>query len=154
MRAKHIAWVVAVLLSGVVVVLVARQAPSVRSTSKELAEVISGIEKLKSDPDIEFTGSQQYDWEASIVGGKFDKLRDLLGLQKPKYPLEVFVLSFRDSKGRFLLQYITSRDGLFRLEVFTDARFEDPSLATMDLVRKCLPTARVSKVNFPNGWCD
>ena len=144
MRAKYIAWILAVLLIAAVAMLVVRRTPSM-----SLSEVNSGIEKLKTAPDIEFTGSKEYAWKPHLKAGRLDELRNLLRLPKKNHPLKAQILSFRDSKGRFFVHYFTSRDGMFRVEVFTDSRFEGPSPATMDLVRKCLPTARVSKVKLP-----
>ena len=146
MRAKHIAWILAVLLIAAGAVLVVSESPSGKSTSMELAEVISGIEILKGSPDIEFIGNHQDDCLMTRAGGKLDRVRNWFRLPKRYVPLEMQVFSFRDSQGRFLVQYYTTRDGLFfGVEVVLDAGSQAPSTNTMKLVRKCLPKASIRK---------
>ncbi len=146
MRAKHIAWILAALLIAAGAVLVVSEFSSGKSTSMELAEVISGIEILKGNPDIEFIRSHQDECLMTRPGGKLDRVRNWLRLPKRYVPLEVQVFSFRDSQGRFLVKYYTTRDGLFfQVEVVLDVGSQAPSANTMKLVRKCLPKASIRK---------
>jgi hypothetical protein len=150
MRAKHIVWTLAALLIAAGFVLVAAsESRSGKSSSKDLAEVLSGIEKLKSNPDIELTGSTQDQWFATRNGGKLDRVRKWLRLPPRYYPLEVQILSFRDSEGRFIVQYTTSKKGLFSVEVYLDEGSHCPSSSTIKLVRKCLPKAGFHKGTLP-----
>lgn len=143
MRAKHIAWVVAVLLIAASVVSVAWRTPTM-SPSK----VNSGIEALKVRQGIEYVELEEHHG-ITFLGGRLERrARDLLHIPQREASMEIVDFRFRDSNGKFTVQYMMAGDRLKYVEVYTDLDSASPSTATMEFLKQTFPGARFSKCHL------